>query len=156
MDATELLTKDHEAVKQLFAEFERAESDDSKLDLYEDLREQLLLHARIEEDIFYPAVREADPKKGDQQIKEALGEHQQVEQMLAKLDQMTADIDAEFAETMSKLASSVEHHVQEEENQVFVTARKLGDERLSELGARLQERKNQLRQAGIDEGERSV
>jgi hypothetical protein len=54
MDATELLKKDHESVRQLFAEFESAESDDSKLDAYEDLRQQLLIHARVEEEIFYP------------------------------------------------------------------------------------------------------
>ena len=156
MDATTLLTKDHEAVRQLFAEFESTESDDSKADLYEDLREQLLIHARVEEDIFYPAIREADPEKGDQQIKEALGEHQHVEQVLGELDKMAADIDAGFAETMRKLANSVEHHVEEEENQIFVSARKLGDERLRELGGRLQERKDQLRRAGIDDGDQSA
>ena len=156
MDATELLKKDHEAVRQLFAEFESAESDDSKLDTYEDLRQQLIIHARIEEEIFYPAVREADHDKAEKQVKEALTEHQQVKEMLVKLDGMASEVDADFAESIKKLAESVEHHVQEEENDIFVTARKIGNKQLGELGDRLQQRKDQLMEAGVDEDAQSA
>jgi len=155
MNATDLLKKDHEAVRQLFAEFESAGSDDSKLDAYEDLRQQLVIHARIEEEIFYPAVREADPDKAEKQVGEALTEHQQVKDMLAKLDDMAAEVDADFTESVRKLAKSVEHHVQEEENDIFVTARKMGDKQLSELGDRLQQRKDQLL-ARIDKNDQSA
>jgi hemerythrin superfamily protein len=156
MNATDLLKKDHDAVRQLFAEFESAESNDSKLDAYEDLRQQLLIHARVEEEMFYPAVREVDPGKAEKQVKEALTEHQQVKEMLAKLDDMAAEVDADFTESVRKLAKSVEHHVQEEENDIFVTARKMGDKQLGELGDRLQQRKDQLMEAGIDEDEQSA
>ena len=156
MDATELLKKDHEAVRQLFAEFESAESDESKLDTYEDLRQQLIIHARIEEEIFYPAVREADHDKAEKQVKEALTEHQQVKEMLVKLDGMASEVDADFAESIKKLAESVEHHVQEEENDIFVTARKIGNKQLGELGDRLQQRKDQLMEAGVDEDAQSA
>jgi hemerythrin superfamily protein len=156
MDATKLLKKDHEAVRQLFAEFESAESDESKLVVYEDVRGQLLVHARIEEEMFYPAIREADPEKGERQVEEALTEHQQVKQMLVKLDEMAAEVDANFAETVRKLARSVEHHVQEEENDIFLSARKMGEKELDELGDRLQQRKDQLMQAGIQNEEQSA
>jgi len=156
MDATELLTKDHEAVRQLFEEFESGESNDSKLDAYEDLRQQLLIHARIEEEIFYPAIREADPGKAENPVKEALTEHQQVKQMLAKLDEMAAEVDADFDESVKQLAKSVEHHVQEEENDIFRVARKMGKQQLGELGDRLQQRKNELMNAGMDEDDQSA
>jgi iron-sulfur cluster repair protein YtfE (RIC family) len=156
MDATELLKKDHDAVKQLFAEFESAELEQDRLDVYDEIREQLLIHARIEEEIFYPAVRETNSDKSATQVDEALSEHQQVKEMLDKLDDMAAEVDADFAETIRTLAESVEHHVQEEENEIFVSARKLGDERLSELGDRLQQRKDQLMEAGSDQEEQSV
>jgi iron-sulfur cluster repair protein YtfE (RIC family) len=156
MDATELLEKDHDAVKQLFAEFESAESEQDRLDVYDEIREQLLIHARIEEEIFYPAVRETNSGKSATQVDEALKEHQQVKAMLDKLDDMAAKVDADFAETIKTLAKSVEHHVQEEENDIFVSARKLGDERLSELGDRLQQRKDQLMEAGSDQEEKSA
>ena len=150
MDATELLKKDHAAVKQLFAEFESADSDDSKLDAYEDLRDQLLIHARIEEEIFYPAVAKADPPRAEKQVREALTEHQQVKETLTRLDGMAAELEADFVETVKQLAKSVEHHVDEEENEIFVTARKMGNEQLSALGERLQQRKDQLMEEGVE------
>ena len=151
MDATELLKKDHEAVRQLFAEFESAESDQDQLDVYEDLREELTIHAKIEEEIFYPAIREANSDTSARQVEEAMNEHQQVKAMLGILDSMVAEIGPDFAETIRMLAERVEHHVQEEENDIFVSARKLGDERLRELGDRLQHRKDQIMSEELDE-----
>jgi iron-sulfur cluster repair protein YtfE (RIC family) len=156
MDATELLKKDHDAVRQLFAEFESAESEQDKLDAYDDIREQLLIHARIEEEIFYPAVREINSGKSATQVDQALSEHQQVKAMLDKLDDMAAEVDADFAKTVRTLAESVEHHVQEEENDIFMSARKLGNERLNELGDRLQQRKDQLMEAESDQEDQST
>jgi len=144
MKATELLKQDHDAVKQLFAEFDSSESGEDKLDVFEEIREQLLIHARIEEEIFYPAVKKADSGEAKSEIDEALQEHQQVKSMLEQLDGMAAEADSEFAATMRTLSNNVQHHVQEEENEIFATARQLGDERLEELGERLQQRKEQL------------
>lgn len=153
MNAIELLRKDHDAVRQLFAEIESAESEQDQLDVYEDLREQLIIHARIEEDIFYPAIREANSDTSATQVDEALNEHQQVEAILGILDEMVAEGEGDFAGTIRTLAERVEHHVQEEENDLFVSARRLGDERLSQLGDRLQERKDQLMAAAIEQEE---
>ena len=76
--------------------------------------------------------------------------------MLVKLDGMASEVDADFAESVKKLAESVEHHVQEEENDIFVTARKIGNKQLGELGDRLQQRKDQLMEAGVDEDAQSA
>jgi len=76
--------------------------------------------------------------------------------MLVKLDGMASEVDADFAESIKKLAESVEHHVQEEENDIFVTARKIGNKQLGELGDRLQQRKDQLMEAGVDEDAQSA
>ena len=88
MHTTELLSQDHDTVRQLFAEIESAESEQDQLDVYEELREQLMIHARIEEDIFYPAIREVDSTT---QVDEALHEHQQFEAILGILDEMVAE-----------------------------------------------------------------
>jgi hemerythrin-like domain-containing protein len=156
MNATELLRKDHDTVRRLFVQLESAESEQDQLDVYENLREQLMIHARIEEDIFYPAIREANSDTSATQVEEALNEHQQVEAILGLLDEMVAEVEGDFAGTIRTLAECVEHHVQEEEKGLFVSARKLGDECLSELSDRLQERKNQLMAAAIDDEEQSV
>jgi iron-sulfur cluster repair protein YtfE (RIC family) len=156
MKATELLKHDHDAVKQLFAECESSESAEDKLDVFEEIREQLLIHARIEEEIFYPAVKKTNSGGAKSEIDEALREHQQVKTMLEKLDAMAAEADAEFAETLRTLSKNVQHHVQEEESEIFASARQLGEERLEELGERLRERKEQLMETGLDPKEPSA
>lgn len=156
MNATELLKQDHDAVKQLFAEFESSESAEDKIDVFEDIREQLLIHARIEEEIFYPAVKQTDSGDAKSEIDEALQEHQHVKVLLEELDGMAADADPEFTESVRTLNKSVEHHVQEEESEIFATARQLGDERLEELSVRLQQRKEQLMEMALDVEEQSA
>jgi hemerythrin-like domain-containing protein len=69
---------------------------------------------------------------------------------------MAAEADAEFAETMRTLSNNVQHHVQEEESESFATARQLGNERLEELGERLQQRKEQLMETGLDPKEQAA
>lgn len=78
-----------------------------------------MIHARIEEDIFYPAIREVDSTT---QVDEALHEHQQFEAILGILDEMVAEGEGDFAGTIRTLAQRVEHHVQQEENGLFVSA----------------------------------
>lgn len=156
MNAMELLKQDHDAVKQLFAEFESSESAEDKIDVFDDIREQLLIHARIEEEIFYPAVKKIDSGDAKSEITEALKEHQQVKELLNQLDGIAAEADAEFAESVRNLSKDVEHHVQEEESEIFATAQQLGKQRLEELGEHLQQRKQQLREAGLEVEEQSA
>jgi hemerythrin-like domain-containing protein len=94
-------------------------------------------HTEIEETIFYPAVREIGTKKADEMVGEAYEEHHVVKLVLAELPQV--DPDAEnFEAKMTVLKELIEHHVEEEEDEMFPMAEKrLGDERNSELGAQM-------------------
>ena len=153
MNATELLKKDHDAVKQLFTEFESAASADEKRKIFEDIREELLIHATIEEEIFYPALRKANSSEAKEEVEEALREHQAVKAMLNELRNMSAEDDAALIDKMRTLSRNVQHHVQEEEGKLFATAEQLGQDRLSQLGEQLQQRKQELMKTGANTGE---
>src|SRR5687768_16228934 len=86
MDAIELLEQDHKAVKQLFREFERKtdRAHKGKLELYQQIKQELEIHTQIEEQIFYPAVKEIVPDM----VADAMEEHNQVDRLLAELEGM--------------------------------------------------------------------
>src|SRR5262249_38699693 len=140
MKATDLLKKDHAAVKKLFQGFEHAgERDKRKQEIFQQIRESLDRHARIEEEIFYPAMREATEARKDEEgtdlVLEAQQEHHVVKTLLSELDGMAA-ADEDFDAKMKVLQENVEHHIEEEEQEMFPRSeRELGDERLQELGS---------------------
>jgi iron-sulfur cluster repair protein YtfE (RIC family) len=139
-DATLLLQHDHELVAALF---ERAETDPN---LFEEIRDELTTHATIEEEIFYPALRQALPESERARVDEALADHTDVRQTLAELADMVRESD-EFKEMLSDLRDSVAQHVEEEEDELFEKAQQaLGPEGLADLGARMQSRKKELTQ----------
>jgi hypothetical protein len=146
MNAFELLKADHERVAQLFEQLESA-SGREKLTVFEEIRTELELHAHIEEKIFYPALEQ--PEETRDLTMEAYEEHAQVKKLLRELGRSrTAN---EEWETKAKvLQENVEHHVEEEENELFIKARQaLGDEEIEELGEQLQaEKKRGQRGAG--------
>lgn len=146
MKATKLLQKDHEAVKTLFAEFESAGSADEKADIFEDIREQLNAHTTIEEELFYPAVAKVS-EEGTTEADDAREQHLTVKRLLEELDGMDAD-DDDFDDKMINLRRSVEEHIEMEEGDIFATAEELGNQRLSELGHQLQERKDKIVEEG--------
>jgi hemerythrin superfamily protein len=141
-DAVALLTADHDKVKKLFQEFDK--SDDSHQGLKHDLAQQicmdLTIHATIEEEIFYPAVRaETGDKK---QVDEALEEHASIKEMVEHIRGMAAG-DPDLDSTMQKLRKCVEHHVTEEEQEMFPSVRKSAAD-LVELREQMQDRKEEL------------
>jgi hemerythrin superfamily protein len=143
--ATDLLKKDHESVKKMFADFEKmADKAQQKRSLLaQEICETLRVHAAIEEALFYPAVREVRDKQAKFDVEEALQEHKQIKAAMA--DIIKADgAEPAFAAKMKVLKEDVEHHAQEEEEEIFKEAHKLGAERLEELGEELQARKNKL------------
>ena len=148
MDAIALLEQDHQAVKKLFREFEgktdRAVK--AKLELYQTIRQELEIHTQIEEQIYYPAVKEAVPDM----VAEAFEEHKQVDRLLQELQGMDPS-DERFDAKMTVMMENVEHHAGEEEKEMFPSSRKpLGPDRLQELGMRMMEMKQQLmRQKGM-------
>jgi len=135
MDAITLLKQDHKAVEKLFKQFEKAGSRAHKTrrDLVDKMVHELSVHAAIEEQAFYPAIREAVPPVEDD-VLESLEEHHIVKWTLSELDGMDPEHERFVAKT-TVLMESVRHHVEEEETELFPKVRQaLGRKQLSELG----------------------
>src|SRR5262245_42432286 len=134
MDATRLLKTDHDAVRALFREFAEAGADAiSRRTLYRAIRQELRLHSRLEEEVFYPAVMRVRAEPAREAVRGALEDHHVVDGLLAELDQLDAE-DASYGEKMRALQTSVERHIEEEEGVMFAQARiHLTDERLDRL-----------------------
>ncbi|MFF5707318.1 hemerythrin domain-containing protein [Streptomyces sp. NPDC012794] len=142
MDAIVLLRDDHKTVEKLFKQFEKTGDDDTaeRRRIADQVIEELTVHAWIEERIFYPAAREAAPDTTDH-VLESIEEHHAVVWMLSELKGMDP-ADERFKAKMSVLMEQVRHHVEEEEQEWFPDVRKaMGRNRLTELGARLEEEK---------------
>jgi hemerythrin-like domain-containing protein len=139
MDAIALLKADHKAVRALFRRFERAAPAAKKTqhDLAAQIITELSRHAAIEEQLFYPAVRETFP--GDEEyVLEALEEHHAAKSLLAEIDRLPPTHERFRAKVMV-LIDSVERHIEEEERTVFPELRRaMGRKQLSELGSALQ------------------
>jgi hemerythrin superfamily protein len=119
--AIEFLMDQHREVEKLFREFEKAKDEEDKQELFETIADKLAIHARIEEQYFYPAVT---AKKTEDMVLEAFVEHTSVKRLLVDLLETDAD-DPKFEAQMKVLKEQVEHHVDEEEGQLFPAARKL-------------------------------
>lgn len=150
-DAIALLMADHKAVKTLFKEFEhlteKTDADERKADLVEKICNELTVHAQLEEEIFYPAVREAIDDES--LMDEAEVEHATAKELIAQLEEMSPGDDYYDAKVVV-LGEYVNHHVQEEEGEMFVKARK-SDVDTAGLGATLAARKSELKsELGID------
>jgi len=135
MDATTLLRKDHEAVRQLFRDFASAGNDaDARRNLYRHIRQELQTHSRVEEHVFYPAVMRLRAEPAREAVRDALEDHHVVDGLLAELDQLEPE-DVQYGEKMRTLQQSVERHIASEEDALFTQARiHLTDERLERLG----------------------
>ena len=136
MDAITLLKSQHREVEALFKKIEKTENGDKRRSLMNEISTKLEMHTRIEEEIFYPAVREAPSKKADEMINEALEEHHVVKLVLKELPQVDPE-DERFEAKMTVLKELIEHHVEEEEQEMFKIAQKLGKEELRGLGEQM-------------------
>jgi hemerythrin superfamily protein len=138
MDAITLLKADHKAVEGLFRRFERAgeRATKSKRQIVDRIVSELSTHAAIEEQAFYPAVREALPEL-DEDVLEGLEEHHVVKWTLSELDGMDPDAER-FEAKVTVLMESVRRHVREEEGELFPRVRQaLGRKELREMGTAL-------------------
>ncbi len=141
-DAIELLKTDHREVEALFKRFEASKDDSTKADIVEQICEALSVHAEIEEEIFYPAARDALSEQGDDLLDEAEVEHGSIKSLVEQLE--AAEPDDELYDAKVKvLMEYVKHHVKEEEGELFPKVKK-SDLDLDNLGAELLERKTEL------------
>jgi hemerythrin-like domain-containing protein len=117
-------------VEKLFAQFEKSENAEDKEALFQEIADQLAIHTKLEEQIFYPSVR---AKRTEDMLLEAFVEHTSAKRLLADLLEGDAG-DAVFDAQMKVLKEQIEHHVEEEEGQLFPVAKKLlGKEELVAL-----------------------
>jgi len=145
-EATAILRADHKLVSQLFAEFEKAQSADKKRRLADQICMELTVHAQIEEEIFYPAVKEVLAKEGDDElVPEATVEHHSLKQLIDEIQATDTD-DELFDARVKVLGEYVKHHVKEEQNEIFPKVR-ASDLDMVELGAMLMQRKHELQKA---------
>ena len=144
-DAFALLTADHRRVKSLFKEFESLKDngdDDKKATLVETICNELTIHAQIEEEIFYPALRDAIDD--EDLMDEADVEHASAKQLIAQLEQLEVGGD-HYDATVTVLGEYIDHHVKEEEGEMFSKARKADIDSAS-LGEELPIRKAELKE----------
>jgi hemerythrin-like domain-containing protein len=149
-DAIALLKQDHRTVSALFDEFEKAE-DEEQSAIAQRVCQLLTVHATIEEELLYPAAKQAfeDDEENEDLVNEAEVEHGSAKELIAKIEEMSSD-DEHFKATVTVLGEYIKHHVKEEENEIFPQLKKT-DLDLKELGGRLAERKFALmEQMGIE------
>lgn len=141
MNAFTLLKQDHERVAGLLEKIDETTERATKgrEDLFTQLKNELDIHARIEEEILYPALEEYDETRAISL--EAYEEHALVKQLLAELASAPKDTE-EWTAKFTVLKENVEHHVEEEEGEMFKQARKvLTEDEIDTLGDRLQKAK---------------
>jgi len=143
-DAIKLLKDDHREVRTYFRQYEDLEDEAEKQALAEKICMALTVHAQIEEEIYYPATREAIDD--DDLLDEAEVEHASAKQLIAEIKAMKAG-DRLFDAKVTVLGEYIDHHVEEEETEMFPESRD-SDLDLKALGARLAERKAELMAQG--------
>jgi hemerythrin superfamily protein len=146
-DACDLLDADHKAVKKMFKEYEELTGSKArsvaqkKLDLARQICHELTVHAQIEEEIFYPALREV--LKDTDMLAEAEVEHQSAKDLIAQIESMP-EADEMFDAKVKVLGEYIDHHVKEEKNEIFPKARSARKLDLIAMRDELMARKEEL------------
>jgi hemerythrin superfamily protein len=147
MNVFTLLKQDHQTVADLLDKIDKTTERGTKTreELFARVKSELDVHAQVEEKIFYPALENADETRDI--TLEAYEEHRLVKQLLAELEQMPKD-DEQWTAKFTVLKENVEHHVEEEEGELFPKAKKvLGKEDQETLGSRLEQAKKEQKAA---------
>jgi hemerythrin superfamily protein len=146
-DGVSMLMRDHREVEDLFKAFKAAKEDTAKKqEICRQIVQELKLHTQIEEEIFYPSSREF--LKDDSIVNESVVEHQSVKQLMAELEGMDP-ADPYFDARMKVMREMVNHHVEEEETNLFPKCRR-SDMDLAEIGERMKARKAELKGGKTD------
>jgi hemerythrin superfamily protein len=139
-EATALLKADHKRVSDLFDQYEKSRSTAKKKTLVDSICRELGIHAKAEEEIFYPAVKAA--LKDKEMVPEATVEHATMKELIAQVEGKTPDGEM-FDAKIKVLSEYVKHHVKEEETEMFPKARKTKLD-MKALGAQIAARKDEL------------
>jgi hemerythrin superfamily protein len=144
MDAYQILMKDHRKVEDLFEQIEQTEdrARGDRQQLFQKLREELELHTEVEERLLYPEMKKHPGTRGF--ADEALEEHAEVKRLLKEIGELSTD-DERWPDMIEELDHAVQHHVREEEEQMFPAARReISESRASELGRQIEEMKEKV------------
>jgi hemerythrin superfamily protein len=144
MDAMSLLKDDHQKVKKLLAELESTTERGVKTreELFTKVKQELVVHEAIEEEIFYPALKE-HPKTKEIAL-EGYEEHHVVDTVMAEIEGVAYD-DEKWGAKFSVMKENLEHHIEEEEGEMFKQARQVFDQdELTQLGESMKARKEDL------------
>jgi hemerythrin-like domain-containing protein len=147
MDAITLLKDDHEKMKKLLSELESTTDRGVKTreELFTKVRDELTVHEAIEEEIFYPALKE-HPKTKEITL-EAYEEHHVVDMVMAEIETVAFD-DEQWGAKFKVMKENIEHHIEEEEKEMFKQVRQVFEpEELEQLGEQMASRKAQLQAA---------
>ncbi len=155
MRATDLLKKQHREVKSLFKKLESTDNARMRRQLMSEISRNLEAHTTIEEEIFYPAVQRLESRKAEEMVFEAYEEHHVVKLVLAEMPRVNPE-DERFEAKMTVLSELVEHHVEEEEKEMFKLAQKLGKDELAELGEQMEERFEAVRGKAAEAAENAT
>lgn len=128
MDVTRILESDHRMVEDLFDRIEKAEGDE-RLPLIEELKTNLLAHMQLEEEVVYPAMK---PVTGEEEVTEGETEHELARKALADLEALAPD-EPGFGAALEACKAGIDHHVGDEEDDVFPKLRKEGESTLAEM-----------------------
>ncbi|RZL04259.1 MAG: hemerythrin domain-containing protein [Rubrivivax sp.] len=139
-DAIALLKADHKLVNELFEQYEKTRSAAKKKQLVSQICAELTVHAQVEEEIFYPAVKQA--LKDKELIPEATVEHATLKDLIAQVEGVEPDGEM-FDAKIKVMSEYVKHHVKEEQNEIFPKAKATKLD-MVELGSQLSDRKAEL------------
>jgi hemerythrin superfamily protein len=136
MNALEMLKNDHRKVDQLFEQMNNAEEFSEKTELFQKIKDELQLHASLEESSFYPLFSE---KPGfEDLVEDSIDDHQEVKSLLEEISAI--EDEDEFDERIDELMESVQYHVEQEENEFFPRVEAiLSKEELDQMGSEMDE-----------------
>ncbi len=145
MKVTEVLRQAHQRLRALFTEY-LGSGLDRKREIFRTLKEELQIHARVEEEFFYPAVVRVRSQEARAVVRNGLEEHQILEGLIAEIEQMDAG-DQGYDERFAALQENVERHLRDEEERIFAQAvSHLSEARLEKIGSDMEARKKKLRE----------
>jgi hemerythrin-like domain-containing protein len=140
MSPTEMLRQDHKRVQDLFDAFEEAQTPEQKKEIVQTALRELKIHTALEEEIFYPAVRQELGEEESDLMDAALEEHHVAKVVIQELEEMKPE-DERYDAKFKVLGESVKHHIQEEESEMLPKAEEIS---IEELGEEMMERKQEL------------
>jgi len=155
MKATTLLKNDHAAVKKLLADFSHTTTRAARRrqELIDKIAQELEIHSTIEEELFYPAVK--NERGGQSLMKEAESEHKKVDALVAEAQGMSMETE-EVLQKVKELRDAVVHHATEEESEMFPIAETGLGEQLMELGEQMAARKKELATSSVQKAKRLI